>query len=391
MTLDEKIYDLSAIWRHAAFVFPHFHRCDIDWDSAYRAFIPRALATQSDREHCLLMSEFINLLGDGHTDVSFNREITDEIGYLPFALEYMQNTYWTEGKRILGFDGRPMAEITEEASRYVYHVGNYLPRLRYILPLVLGSGEHTLETEAGSRSFDFQKERPVLPQHPETEFTMHGDILQIRFDDLLRPRSEEIREKLLETKPRAVILDIRENIGGMTKFGADIAQLFIPGQFGGCKKWTRTMTGVGYASSIQVINMSQEQLAAISGKADREEIEKSRRIAKLQEFEKYEDQWGNAGEKAVFDGPVALLISRKTVSAAEDFTAFFRTHNRATIIGQPTCGTSGTPLLKGLHCGTLRVCSVGYQLKDGTEFIGKGIQPDIFSDDSLEEALQYLK
>ena len=96
MTLEEKIYDLSAIWRHAAFVFPHFHRCDIDWDSAYRAFIPRALATQSDREHCLLMSEFVNLLGDGHTDVSFNRDITDEIGYLPFALEYIQNTYWTE-------------------------------------------------------------------------------------------------------------------------------------------------------------------------------------------------------------------------------------------------------------------------------------------------------
>ena len=184
---------------------------------------------------------------------------------------------------------------------------------------------------------------------------------------------------------------ILENIGGMTKFGADIAQLFIPGLFGGCKKWTRTMTGVGYASSTQVINMSQEQLAAISGKADREEIEKSRRIAKLQEFEKYEDQWGNAGENAVFDGPVVLLISRKTVSAAEDFTAFFRTHNRAAVIGQPTCGTSGTPLLKGLHCGTLRVCSVGYQLKDGTEFIGKGIQPDIFSDDSLEAALQYLK
>lgn len=391
MTLEEKIYDLSAIWRHAAFVFPHFHRCDIDWDSAYRAFIPRALATQSDREHCLLMSEFVNLLGDGHTDVSFNRDITDEIGYLPFALEYIQNTYWTEGQRILGFDGRPMAEIAEEASRYVYHVGNYLPRLRYILPLMLGPGEHTLETEAGIRSFVFQKERPTLPQHPETEFTMHGDILQIRFDDLLRPRSAEIRDKLLEAKPRAVILDIRENIGGMTKFGADIAQLFISGQFGGCRKWTRTMTGVGYASSIQVINMSQEQLAAISGKADREEIEKSRRIAKLQEFEKYEDQWGNAGEKAVFDGPVALLISRKTVSAAEDFTAFFRSHNRATIIGQPTCGTSGTPLLKGLHCGTLRVCSVGYQLKDGTEFIGKGIQPDIFSDNALEEALKYLK
>ena len=391
MTLEEKIYDLSAIWRHAAFVFPHFHRVDIDWDEAYREYIPRALATKSDREHCLLMSEFVNLLGDGHTDVSFKGEITDEIGYLPFGLDYAQGSYWTEGQRILGFDGRPMGEIIREASRYVYHVGDYVPRLRYILPLILGEGSHTIETETGSKAFAFQKDRPVLPRHPETEFTIHGDILQIRFDDLLQNRAPEIREKLLEAKPRAVILDIRENIGGMTKFGADIAQLFISGRFGGCKKWTRTMTGVGYASASQVLNMSEEQLAAITGKADREEIEKSRRIARLQEFEEYEDQWGDENENAVFHGPVVLLTSRKTVSAAEDFTAFFRTNHRAQIIGQPTCGTSGTPLLKGLYCGTLRVCSVGYRLKDGTEFIGEGIQPDVFSDAPLEDALESLK
>lgn len=388
MTLEEKIYDLSAIWRHGAFVFPHFHRINIDWDEAYRAFLPRAVATKSDREHCLLMAEFVNLLADGHTDVSFRREITDQLGYLPFALDYVQEEYWTEGQRILGFDGRPMEAVIAEASRYVYHVGKYVPRLRYILPLILGEGEHTLETAEGSKPFVFLKDRPVLSQHAETEFTQHGDVLQIRFDDLLRPRAPEIREKLLEVKPRTVILDIRENIGGMTKFGADIAQLFISGRFGGCKKWTRTMTGVGYASAIQVLNMSEEQLAAISGRADREEIERSRRIAKLCDFEEYEDQWGEENATAVFDGPVALLTSRKTVSAAEDFTAFFRTNKRAVIMGQPTCGTSGTPLLKGLHCGTLRVCSVGYQLKDGTDFIGTGIMPDILLEPSMEDLIQ---
>ncbi len=387
MTLEEKIYDLSAIWRHAAFVFPHFHRNHVEWDKAYREFIPRAVATKSDREHCLLMSEFINLLGDGHTDVSFDREITDELGYLPFGLDYVQDGYWTDGQRILGFDGWPMEEIIREASRYVYHVGNYLPRLRYILPLILGEGEHTLETETGSVTFSYLKERPILPQCRETEFTCHGDVLQIRFDDLLRNRAPEIREKLQEVKPRAVILDIRENIGGMTKFGADIAQLFLSGQFGGCRKWTRTMTGVGYASAVQVMNMSEEELAAISGKADREEIEKSRRAANLCEFEEYEDRWGEADAQSVFSGPVVLLTSRKTVSAAEDFTAFFRTGNRATIVGQPTCGTSGTPLLKGLFCGTLRVCSVGYKLKDGTEFIGTGINPDVFAEPSIADYL----
>ena len=387
MTLQEKVYDLSAIWRHCAFVFPHFHRCGVNWDEAYREYIPRALATETDREHALLMMEFVNLLGDGHTDISLNREITDRIGYFPFPLDFAEGEYHIQGEKVLHIDGIPMDELVERAKRYVYHVGGFLPRLRYILLLLLPDGEHSLETEQGIRKFSFLKERPQTVQQQEADFFLHGDILRIRLDDFLRDRSGQVREKLLEVKPRGVILDIRENIGGMTKFGADMAQLFISGTFGGCKKWTRKMTGVGYASAIQVINMDPAQLEAISGKADREEIEKSRRIVQLADFEEYEDCWGQEGVQAVFDGPLVLLTSRRTVSAAEDFTAFFRSNGRGTILGAPTCGTSGTPLLKGLYCGTLRVCSVGYTLRDGTAFLGRGIQPDIRVEPSGEELL----
>lgn len=334
------------------------------------------------------MAEFVNLLGDGHTDVSFSREITDEIGYLPFILEYVDGQYFCQGERLLGFNGRPLTEILGEAKKYVYHVGNYIPRLRYILPFLLSPGENTVETEAGSQPFCLLRERPEPLRSRETEFAVYGDVLVIRFDDLLRNRTPEIREKLEAVKPRAVIVDIRSNIGGMTKFGADIAQLFISGQFGGCKKWTRKMNGVRYASSLQVLNMTEAELAALSGKADREEIEKCQRIAQLAEFEEYEDCWGDEEEKAFFDGALVLLTSRKTVSAAEDFTAFFKSTDRAKVIGTPTCGTTGTPLLKGLYCGTLRVCSVGYQLKDGTEFLGCGIQPDIYADETAESVRQ---
>ena len=388
MKLEERIYDLSAIWRHGAFVFPHFHRVAVQWDDAYRAFIPRVLEAQTDREHCLLMAEFVNLLGDGHTDVSFSREITDRIGYLPFEIAYADGQYFYQGRRLLSFNGRPLAEILRDAEKYVYHVGDYVPRLRYILPFLLSPEENTVETQEGSQQFCLLRERPAPQQSRETVFTMYGDTLVVRFDDLLRNRAPEIREKLVAAKPRAVILDIRNNIGGMTKFGADIAQLFISGQFGGCKKWTRKMTGVSYASSMQVLNMTEVELAAISGKADREEIENCQRIASLADFEEYEDCWGSQEAEAVFDGPLVLLTSRKTVSAAEDFAAFFKSSGRAKLIGTPSCGTTGTPLLKGLYCGTLRVCSVGYQLKDGTEFLGIGIQPDIYADETAESVRQ---
>ena len=388
MTVAEKMHDLSAIWRHSAFVFPHFHRRSINWDETYREFIPRVLETKSDREHCLLMAEFVNLLGDGHTDVSFKWDILRESGILPFSLDYAEGCYWVDGQKVLGFDGRPMAEILEEAARYVYRVGTYIPRLRYILSLILGPGAHTLDTQRGNHKFLMQTEPPKILRREQTEFRQYGDILYIGFDDLLRDRAPEIRRKLLEVKPRAVILDIRENIGGMTKFGANIAQLFISGQFGGCKKWTRTMTGVGYASACQILNMSEEQLAAISGREARAEMEKSLRVAKLADFEEYEDQWGETDVKAVFDGQVVLLTSRRTISAAEDFAAFFRANNRGILVGEPTCGTTGTPLLKGLNCGTLRVCSVGYTLRDGIEFLGIGILPDVAVEPKMEDLLR---
>lgn len=384
MTIQEKLLDLSIIWNQVSFVFPHFRTCDLNWNEQYANFIEKTMKTETDREHALLMAEFINSLGDGHTDISFARELLDEVGYFPFELEYLEEGYCLHGQKILRIDGMTIEEICEKAGRYVYRVGDFLPRLGYILPFLLEGTVHTIETEKESISFSLLPQKPTVNRNRETEFIQHGDILQIRFSDMLCHRQAQIEEKLKEIRPRGVILDIRENIGGMTKLGADVAQLFMDGTFGGCRKWTRKMRGLEYACASQM----------------RDDIQ-AKKILDLVDFEEYEDQWGAEGQKAVFTGPVVLLTSRKTVSAAEDFVAFFRSNKRATLIGTSTCGTSGTPLLKKISCGTIRVCSVGYCLKDGTPWIGKGIQPDIWVeqtargvqngvDEVLEKALEYL-
>lgn len=378
MTDTEKIMDLSTIWQQATFVFPHFGERQICWDEVYRSYLGRVLATKSEPEHALLMAEFINTLGDGHTDLSFKKEILEEAGYLPFALEYLADGYYLDGWRVERIDGIPMETLVEQAAKYVYRVGNFVPRLNYILPFLLPAGDHWVETEQGSRAFALQKQR-ILPKRRENvEFVRHGEVLQIIIDDLLRNHAPQIQERLEQWKPKAVILDLRENVGGMTIHGANIAQLFISGQFGGCQKWTRTMTGVGYASASQWVRMpEQERQRFLTDEKSKEEYLAAQRRMDLAEYEYYDDCWGKEGAQAVFTGPVFLLTSRKTVSAAEDLVAFFRTNHRATIIGMPTCGTSGTPLLKNLSCGTMRVCSVGYRLKDGTPWVGRGIEPDI--------------
>lgn len=386
MTIQEKLLDLSTIWSQVSFVFPYFQTCDLNWNEQYANFIEKTMKTETDREHALLMAEFINSLGDGHTDISFAREVLDEVGYFPFELEYLKEGYCLHGERVVRIDGMTMEEICEKAGKYVYRVGDFLPRLGYILPFLLEGTAHVIETTKESISFSMLPQKPSVSRNGKTEFIQHGDILQIRFSDMLCCRQAEIEEKLKEIQPRRVILDIRENIGGMTKLGADIAQLFLDGTFGGCRKWTRKMSGVQYACASQMVgNCTVEQ----------------QKILDLTDYEEYEDRWGEENCKAVFSGPLVVLTSRKTVSAAEDFVALFRSNQRATIIGTPTCGTTGTPLLKKISCGTIRVCSVGYCLKDGTPWIGKGIQPDIWAeqtasgrqnevDEVLEKALEYL-
>ena len=80
----------------------------------------------------------------------------------------------------------------------------------------------------------------------------------------------------------------------------------------------------------------------------------------------------------MYEGPVTLLTSRYTVSAAEDFVAMFRSTGRGTVVGEATQGTTGTPLLLPLSGGgRARICSIGNRLIDGTEFIGVGIVPDL--------------
>ena len=404
MDIISRITDISHIWKQAATVFPYFGKRDIDWDGAYRETLSKVMEAQTEREYYLLLAEFINLLGDGHTDIIFPKELLDKIGYVPFELKYGRGQYHLSGYSVYSINGIPMEAVTDRASRYVYHVGNFVPRLRQILPFLLDGREVTVETEAGTFEYSLSSVRPETKRQEDAVLAEYGNILYIRLDDFLRDRTAQIREKLLQCKPRAVILDIRENIGGMTKYGADIAALFLPGEFHGCRKYTRVVRGnaVGPASQIARMSEASRRKLIEDGFSTAEEIEVSLKVHRNEFCEAYEDSWGTPGQEALTDCPCVLLTSRKTVSAAEDFAAFFRTNNRAVLMGAPTCGTTGTPLIQPLSSGSARICTVGYSLLDGTEFIGTGIQPDILVEPSaqdlrqgrdavLEYALDYLK
>ncbi len=433
MNTVNRIYDLSLIWKQASLVFPYFDRLNIDWDKAYREYLSKVMAAKTDREFHLLLAEFMNLLSDGHTEYMLPRTLRDETGYLPFSLRFINDSYFIDatvpeyeaylGSRILSVNETPFMNLIQETKKYAYHIENYVSRYRLtqILPFLLKPTNNRALTASGAFTFDLLPSRPEnlkpqslhLPvaydkiQTGKLDIRLFGDILYIKLDDFMYGKAADEVAGAITQNPAVsgILFDLRENVGGMTLSGAKIAELLIPGTFHGCQKRTRSMTGVALASASQIMDWTEDEIKAhiAAGYTTSEEIAETKSYLTNAHFDSYADTYGSIDHPAIFSGPCAVLTSRHTVSAAEDFIAMLRTNRRATVIGTPTCGTTGTPFMQDLSTGGwMRICSVGYRLMDGTEFIGRGITPDVFSeisekdfengyDSVLSEGLSYIK
>lgn len=226
----------------------------------------------------------------------------------------------------------------------------------------------------------YRKAKPfVCPDAPS--HTICDGVLTVKLNEFLSDHSSYVRG-LLEANANLslVRLDIRDNIGGNTYYGAKVAQLFISGVFHGCQKWTQIRKANDAASSSQLMRDSEERLQQYlkDGLIKEEDIVDAKKEMSRTKYETYTDTHGSEENLALYNGPLQLLISKRTMSAAEDFTAMFKSNHRATIIGEASCGSTGSPYLIKLRCGGhAQVVSVGYRLLDGTEFIGKGIEPDV--------------
>ena len=100
--------------------------------------------------------------------------------------------------------------------------------------------------------------------------------------------------------------------------------------------------------------------------------------------------------------PTVILIGHNTASAAEDFLVYAHNQDHMIKIGEPTNGSTGQPFFFELPGGaTARICTKKDTYSDGSEFVGYGIQPDIFvrptlmdffngNDPALQKAIEYL-
>ena len=63
MTTTGRIYDLSLLWKQAAAIFPCFDLHPLDWDAAYRDYLPKVLSAGDGQDFHLLLAKLLQPVG----------------------------------------------------------------------------------------------------------------------------------------------------------------------------------------------------------------------------------------------------------------------------------------------------------------------------------------
>ena len=96
------------------------------------------------------------------------------------------------------------------------------------------------------------------------------------------------------------------------------------------------------------------------------------------DYELIFENWDFTPAQYVYEGPVVLMVSNKSVSAAELFSQMIYDEENVTVVGQQSASTNGT-ITNAWLPGQIQMTFTGMNLlnPDGTDFHGIGIVPDI--------------
>lgn len=410
---EEKIAGLSKFWSEAKYNFINFHLApDLDWDKTFLEFIPKVLATKSTLEYYQVLQMFCAKLKDGHTSIYMPDELADEVAARPAIStrlvenkviiiglydEKLKDEGLSVGQEITEIDGIPVKEYA--AEKVLPFIGSSTPQSSetnvYQYFLFNGSISKPVQiTIRDAQGNVFKRSLPrlrwqdlnvIVPRRPSFEMKMlPNNVAHIKINSMVdgNKADEIFAQNYAEiSKADALILDLRENSGGSSIVGYKILSFFIDTPFRQSKWLTRE-----YHPTFRAWGRPDKAFGDENAFEYSLEAVRKMRGANTPPFLK----------------PVIVLSSPRTFSAAEDFLVAFKPLKRGLIIGEPSGGSTGQPLVIALPGGGVaRICSKRDTFPDGTDFVGIGVIPDILvkpiisdfvenKDSVLERALREL-
>ncbi len=376
----EKVAGLSKLWAEVKFNFVNFHLVPkLDWDAEYVACLPQVLETTSTLEYYRLLEKLVAQLHDGHTNVFLptqlhgafdarpgfqTRLIDGKVYVVSISDSAIQDSGIEVGQELLKIDGVPVMEhaqqniepymtasTPQDLATRTY--GSSLMRgpLKKKIAIEVAQPDGTqikmtVSRQAQNRLVKYMSGPPAF----ELEM-LEGNLAHVKLNSFGTIKASTDFANAFDklSKADGMILDVRQNGGGNSSVGWTIIGFLTDKPF----QTTRWHT-LQYRPTFRAWNRQPlSQHGAASGTF-------------------------SADTNHHYQKPVVMLIGPKTFSAAEDMVAAFDMLDRGKIIGQATGGSTGQPLMFPLPGGgTARVCTKHDSYADGTEFVGKGIQPDI--------------
>ena len=227
------------------------------------------------------------------------------------------------GTYLLAVDGQPIADLGLEGAANALRgeIGTQV-----VLTLQQGSNNPE-ELSLERRSVDL---RPVRTRRLRTESHTLGYLRITQFTEGVPKQVLEALAELQDKGIEGLVLDLRNNSGGLVSSGLAVADDFLSG---GAIVETRNREGI--TDSIQ------------------------------------------AGPSTLFDGPMLTLVNGGTASASEILAGALQDDERSLLLGSNTFGKGLIQTLTNLSDGSgLAVTVAGYVTPSGRDIQGEGITPD---------------
>lgn len=423
-----KIYELSLIWKEAAYNFAFWQglSATLDWDKAYKEALPAVLKTTNIYDYYLELMKFVALLRDGHTDVQFPSCVWESAEYtskLPIHVVYFGGNFiignvkhcagdmvkrWSIIKKINGVKIQDYLKKNifpyiwhEKLDSMGYQVHNFISNgpLGSVVELELDyEGEiYTVKLERTKGDVDWLysgielipiESLTTVHESDSHKIEMTGDNIAVITINTMENDNlpEEFYASLpLLEKARGYVIDIRYNGGGNSSNGDGVASAFLGAGFKNGRSLHPIHIGV-YKASARFANfgdMTWEEVKAQYG----DWAEKMYKIPRQEYYEEEIFSYENSSIPAnTITAPLVVLTTANTGSAAEDFLIALEHAKRATFVGTATYGSTGQPLMIDLESGgRVRICTRHCTHIDGREFINIGVLPHVHFEPTLED------
>ncbi|HEX8338702.1 MAG TPA: S41 family peptidase [Pyrinomonadaceae bacterium] len=365
----------------------------VDWEGVREELRPRAAEAHGEAELYAVLRRMLGALRDPHTRVYAPGESPDwrvhryvsvgvavrELGGQVVVTDVERKSEARRaglraGDAVVALDGEPTAAVLARRLAEQNAPGSAAARLAAVARLFDGPpGSYARVTFA--RAGERKEREAALRREPRTRVPSfdvreeeHG-VRVVSFNIFTPEVAAQFARALRgELKgARALVIDLRDNGGGETQSMADLASALLPS------------------------GLSLGRFTDRTGAVWLEPFTRAVLVSSADTFER-------------FGRPVVLLTGARTASAAEVFAASLRETNRASVIGEATCGcVLGIRRRHRLpDGGVLDVSEMDYHTAAGTRLEGAGLRPDVTveptredlrrrRDRALERALEILQ